>query len=427
MSSEVAISVRGVSKAYTITESEDRPRTLVEALLRRARHPLRRTPRTTFWALRDLSFDIAPGEVVGVVGRNGAGKSTLLKILSRITSPTAGEIDLYGRVGSLLEVGTGFHPELTGTENIFLNGAILGMTKAEIRRQFDAIVDFAGVAKFLETPVKRYSSGMYVRLAFAVAAHLNPEILIVDEVLAVGDASFQQKCLGKMGEVASQGRTVLFVSHNMSTINQLCRRSIFLRQGAVAAFDFTREITRMYFESGVGSSTQWRRTKPLPEADGIYLQSITVRHRGKVAPPELTTDDAFTVEVAVHATRAYANAQINVRFTNQEGVAVLTTANADCFSGFEPITEGEHRFSFEMPAHLLASGTYYLLVAAHIPEQVLFDLVDGEVRISLDEVGPLASVMRDQRLGVVNPRLPWRHEVARPAEEPEPAGVGAAA
>ena len=295
--------------------------------------------------------------MVGVVGRNGAGKSTLLKILSRITAPTAGEIDLYGRVGSLLEVGTGFHPELTGTENIFLNGAILGMTKAEIRRQFDAIVDFAGVAKFLETPVKRYSSGMYVRLAFAVAAHLNPEILIVDEVLAVGDASFQQKCLGKMSEVASEGRTVLFVSHNMSTINQLCRRSIFLRQGTVAAFDFTREITRLYFESGVGSSTQWRRTTPIPDTAGVFLQSIAVRHRGKVAPPELTTDDAF-------------------------------------------------------------------LVAAHIPEQVLFDLVDGEVRISLDEVGPLASVMRDQRLGVVNPRLPWRHEAAQPAEEPEAAGVG---
>ena len=424
MSSDLAISVRGVSKAYTIVDSDDRPRTLAEAFLRRVRHPLRRTSKSTFWALRDLSFDIGQGEVVGVVGRNGAGKSTLLKILSRITAPTVGEIDLYGRVGSLLEVGTGFHPELTGTENIFLNGAILGMTKAEIRRQFDAIVDFAGVAKFLETPVKRYSSGMYVRLAFAVAAHLNPEILIVDEVLAVGDASFQQKCLGKMGEVASQGRTVLFVSHNMSTINQLCRRSIFLQQGTVAAFDFTREITRLYFESGSGASTYWKRSKPLPDAPGIYLQSIAVRHRGKLAPLELTTDDAFSVEIVVRANRHYPNAQIAVRFTNQEGVAVLTTANADCFSGFQPIAEGEHRYTVEMPAHLLARGSYYLLVAAHIPEQVLFDLVDGEVKISLDEVGPLASVMRDQRLGVINPRLPWRQETPRPVDEPALAGVG---
>ena len=235
MSSELAISVRGVSKAYTIADAEQRPRTLVESLWQRARHPLRRAPKTTFWALRDLSFDVGAGEVVGVIGRNGAGKSTLLKLLSRITAPTTGEIDLYGRVGSLLEVGTGFHPELTGTENIFLNGAILGMTKAEIRRQFDAIVDFAGVAKFLATPVKRYSSGMYVRLAFAVAAHLNPEILIVDEVLAVGDAAFQQKCLGKMGEVASQGRTVLFVSHNMGAVRALCTSVIVNEEGLKVA------------------------------------------------------------------------------------------------------------------------------------------------------------------------------------------------
>ena len=230
-SSDVAISVRGLSKAYTIAHEDDRPSTLAETLLRRMRQPFRRAATETFWALRDLSFDIKRGEVVGVIGRNGAGKSTLLKVLSRITEPTAGEVDLFGRVGSLLEVGTGFHPELSGRENIYLNGAILGMTKGEIRAQFDAIVDFAGVEQFLDTPVKRYSSGMYVRLAFAVAAHLNPEILIVDEVLAVGDAEFQNKCLGKMKDVSREGRTVLFVSHNMSAVRALCHTGIMLKNG----------------------------------------------------------------------------------------------------------------------------------------------------------------------------------------------------
>src|SRR4051794_7310909 len=213
--SDIAVAVRGLSKSYVIAHTQERHVTLAEATLARLRNPFRRPQREIYWALKDVEFDIKKGDVVGIIGRNGAGKSTLLKILSRITEPTTGQIDLYGRVGSLLEVGTGFHPELTGRENIFLNGAILGMSKAEIRKQFDAIVDFAGVEQFLDTPVKRYSSGMYVRLAFAVAAHLEPDILVVDEVLAVGDADFQRKCLGKIGEVARGGHTVLLVSHNM--------------------------------------------------------------------------------------------------------------------------------------------------------------------------------------------------------------------
>src|SRR5947209_4368844 len=195
-SSDIAVSVRGLSKAYTIAHNAEKHVTLAETMLARLKNPLKRPQTETFWALKDVSFDVKRGDVVGIIGRNGAGKSTLLKILSRITEPTAGEVDLYGRVGSLLEVGTGFHAELTGRENIFINGAMLGMRKSEIRAQFDSIVDFSGVEKFLDTPVKRYSSGMYVRLAFAVAAHLTPDILIVDEVLAVGDAAFQQKCIG---------------------------------------------------------------------------------------------------------------------------------------------------------------------------------------------------------------------------------------
>ena len=232
-SSNLAVSVRGLSKSYTIAHDAVQHTTVAEALTHRLKKPLPRMQKETFWALRDVSFDIPKGDVVGIIGRNGAGKSTLLKVLSRITEPTAGEVDLYGRVGSLLEVGTGFHPELTGRENIFLNGSILGMSRREIRKHFDEIVDFAGVEKFLDTPVKRYSSGMYVRLAFAVAAHLEPEIMIVDEVLAVGDSEFQKKCLGKMQDVAQSGRTVLFVSHHMQSVSVLCNKGMFLEKGRV--------------------------------------------------------------------------------------------------------------------------------------------------------------------------------------------------
>ena len=243
-SKQIAISVRGLSKAYRIAQEKES--TLAETLLKRARHPFRRRASKTFWALKDVSFNVAKGEIIGVIGRNGAGKSTLLKILSRITEPTVGQIKLYGRIGSLLEVGTGFHPELTGRENIYLNGAILGMAKAEIRKQFDEIVAFSGVEEFLDTPVKRYSSGMYVRLAFAVAAHLEPEILIVDEVLAVGDAEFQKKCMGKMQNVARTGRTILFVSHNMAAISNLCTRGIYMESGQLVCCDEVDKIAKLY-------------------------------------------------------------------------------------------------------------------------------------------------------------------------------------
>ena len=248
MSDDIAISVRNIGKAYTLMHNQAKHTTLAEAALDRLRHPFRRQGKETFWALKDISFDIAQGDVVGIIGRNGAGKSTLLKVLSRITQPTTGEIDLWGRVGSLLEVGTGFHPELTGRENIYLNGHILGMRKKEIDRQFDAIVDFAGVEQFLDTPVKRFSSGMYVRLAFAVAAHLDAEILIVDEVLAVGDTEFQKKCLGKMKDVASSGRTVLLVSHNMAAVGNLCNSAIVIRNGQLMYQGDTNQAIAFYAE-----------------------------------------------------------------------------------------------------------------------------------------------------------------------------------
>jgi lipopolysaccharide transport system ATP-binding protein len=248
MSSDLAIRIDGVGKSYRIRHHE-RHVTLAEQMLHRVRHPLQRTAAEEYWALQDVWLHVERGTVLGLIGRNGAGKSTLLKVLSRITAPTKGRIELFGRVGSLLEVGTGFHPELTGRENVYLNGSILGMRRKEIDRQFDAIVDFAGVANFLDTPVKRYSSGMYVRLAFAVAAHLETEILLVDEVLAVGDQEFQERCLGKMHEVANDGRTVILVSHNLDSIARLCDRAALLDRGSLVAAGDPASVLETYVSS----------------------------------------------------------------------------------------------------------------------------------------------------------------------------------
>jgi lipopolysaccharide transport system ATP-binding protein len=246
MSSDIALSVQDLSKSYRIAHRADAPTTAAEALVRRIRHPLLRQERETFWALRDVSLEVRQGEVLGVMGRNGAGKSTFLKALSRVIGITKGRIDLYGRVGCLLEVGMGFHPELTGRENIYFNGSILGMRRREIDRQFDAIVDFSGVEQFLDTQVKRYSSGMYVRLAFAVAAHLSTEILLVDEVLAVGDRQFQDRCLGKLSSVAEDGRTVLFVSHQMESVAALCSHAVLFEHGQIAAHGEVDEVVARY-------------------------------------------------------------------------------------------------------------------------------------------------------------------------------------
>lgn len=277
--SDLAIRVENLGKRYKIGARVRRHDTLRDALMarvgRRTEDRGRKTDSRppspvpgqadTIWALKDVSFEVRRGEVVGIIGRNGAGKSTLLKILSRITEPTEGGADIYGRVGTLLEVGTGFHPELTGRENIFLSGAILGMRKAEIERRFDEIVAFAEIDKFIDTPVKRYSSGMYVRLAFAVAAHLEPEILLVDEVLAVGDAAFQKKCLGKMGDVAKEGRTVLFVSHNMAAIQGLCLKGVYLLSGKIGGMGEVQDIIRLYLGEA-GSSDVRFEDKPLKSA-----------------------------------------------------------------------------------------------------------------------------------------------------------------
>lgn len=316
--SDLAISVRGLGKSYTIAhDSSEKHATLAEMMLHRLRNPLRRRTTETFWALRDVAFDIKKGDVVGIIGRNGAGKSTLLKILSRITEPTTGEIDVYGRIGSLLEVGTGFHPELTGRENIFLNGAILGMSKAEIRKQFDAIVDFSGVVQFLDTPVKRYSSGMYVRLAFAVAAHLESETLIVDEVLAVGDAEFQNKCMGKMRDVATGGRTVIFVSHNMQAVQSLCNRGVLLSQGRVAAVGDAATVTSTYLQQAdLHPGHVWRRENRPTDQDAFF-ERIECQLSG--TQPNLTLD----VDMTITSSRGHPDAFIAIDISDSLGAVIM--------------------------------------------------------------------------------------------------------
>ena len=313
-----------------------------------------------FWALKDVSFEVKQGEVLGIIGRNGAGKSTLLKILSRITEPTAGRVTLRGRVASLLEVGTGFHPELTGRENIYLNGAILGMTRAEIRRKFDEIVAFAEVERFLDTPVKRYSSGMYVRLAFAVAAHLEPEILIVDEVLAVGDAEFQKKCLGKMSEVSRGGRTVLFVSHNMSAVLQLTQRAILLSGGNVAYVgDSQSAVDRYMDESGGDNAVEFdvRNARRVYHGTG---EARIIFLRFDRAMPRFEFNEPIDYSIGILARDAVSCVRVSMVIFKKDRSPVGTSFSFDT-AGIEP--GREHELRVDLPSSGLAPGSYYCNIA----------------------------------------------------------------
>jgi lipopolysaccharide transport system ATP-binding protein len=303
-----------------------------------------------FWALDNVSFEVKQGEVLGIIGRNGAGKSTLLKILSQVTTPTSGEIKVRGRIASLLEVGTGFHPELTGRENIFLNGAILGMTKAEIKRKFEEIVDFSGVEEFIDTPVKRYSSGMYVRLAFAVAAHLEPEILIVDEVLAVGDAEFQKKCLGKMQDVSQkQGRTILFVSHNLLAVRQLCGRAVLMQNGRLVRDGLTDDVTNHYTE--IAMTAVHQACFPEQETGFVEVRIVDATGESKVS---ILPEQPACVELRL---RIKSNSGVTAGFTlfNQSDVPLLLSTAAQ--SGIE-LKPGEHLIRVRLPVELLQPGRY---------------------------------------------------------------------
>ncbi|MCP9493208.1 MAG: ABC transporter ATP-binding protein [Pyrinomonadaceae bacterium MAG19_C2-C3] len=406
-SSELAVSVRDLSKIYQISSNTEQHGTVAETMLHRLRHPFERTKTKAFQALKDVSFDIKRGEVVGIIGRNGAGKSTLLKILSQITEPTSGEVKLYGRVGSLLEVGTGFHPELTGRENIYLNGAILGMSRAEIKRRFDAIVEFAEIAKFLDTPVKRYSSGMYVRLAFAVAAHLEPEILIVDEVLAVGDAPFQKKCIGKMSDVAKEGRTIIVVSHNTSVVKSLCHRAVLLNQGRVMKAGDVDTVLQEYLSVNDSLQGYWKRTTVIPQEPGVYLEEITVKTNNDIATASVNSTEPFSINLSVYATQQFRDVLVAIRVTNQEGINVFTTANSDAVQRYIFLEKGRHRYRIEIPANFLAPASYTLLVGTLTPGVKLYDISENQVGFLVVDLGNHATVMRDGRLGVVTPLLDW--------------------
>jgi lipopolysaccharide transport system ATP-binding protein len=362
-SKDLAISVSGLSKRYTIVHRGSRPTTLAEKIITKMRHPLTRIDSETFWALRDVSFDVQKGDVVGIIGRNGAGKSTLLKILSQITEPTSGKIDIYGRVGSLLEVGTGFHPELTGRENVFLNGAILGMRRREIQRQFDAIVEFSGIEKFLDTPAKRYSSGMAIRLAFAVAAHLNPEILIVDEVLAVGDADFQKKCLGKMKEVSrGEGRTVLFVSHNMAAVRQLCTHAVYLKDGQVVKTGAAEAVLDLY--SAARTKAQVVHTANQHGLAFIDLSMIDVETGVATDRPVFGRD--YTLVAHVRADRAITHAALNLRIFDESGVKVSSLCSVE--EGIAPFTlHGDVRIEYRLPHLGLYGGQYNITLEVERP------------------------------------------------------------
>jgi lipopolysaccharide transport system ATP-binding protein len=379
--SDVAIQVEGVSKLYHIGKSKTYKtarETLMNALALPARLLRRREEdhSTDLWALRDVSFDVKRGEVIGIIGRNGAGKSTLLKVLSRITEPTSGRITLKGRVGSLLEVGTGFHPELSGRENIFLNGAILGMRRGEIGRKFDEIVDFSEVEKFIDTPVKHYSSGMYTRLAFAVAAHLEPEILIVDEVLAVGDAAFQKKCLGKMRDVAQHGRTVLFVSHNMTVIASLCERVVWLQRGGVVFNGPCRKGVNNYLidhqKQAAQSVDLAGQQRAAIHGDRLKLTSLDWQ-----GPWPLVHEGSVNVQLSFSALSELSDVTFGLGFSTPEGSRLLTY-ESDMYGPRVQIDAGENQsVTLVIPELPLPPGNYLVDVGVRSGDQFALDYLPG--------------------------------------------------
>lgn len=431
--SDIAIRVEQLSKQYRIgTHLGGAPRvryyrTLRESLTEAIFSPFRGFASSqgdehinskshkgeTIWALKDVSFEVAKGQVLGVIGRNGAGKSTLLKVLSRITEPTEGVVEIHGRVGSLLEVGTGFHPELTGRENIYLNGAILGMKRREIDRKFDEIVAFSEVEKFIDTPVKRYSSGMYLRLAFAVAAHLEPEILVVDEVLAVGDAEFQRKCLGKMSDVAQEGRTVLFVSHNMSAILRLTEETIVLDQGKLVLRAPTPRAVDFYMSSGLAEMGEkvWKKEE-IP-AQSFPFEPIALRIRnasGKVVDTLRSTETA-TVEIEYQLHTPITALRVGIYLMTARGEFVFAsfdTDEAEQYESFRVRPAGRYLSQCILPANLLNEGGYILGINASSYRIKRYFQDEQALSFNVDGAGAPGSQWLEARLGPIRPRLSWQ-------------------
>ncbi len=419
--SDIAIRVDHIGKEYKIGISPERYRTLRDSLTGIVKRPARRKDRKTelpfdhIWALKDVSFDVEKGKVLGVIGRNGAGKSTLLKILSRVTEPTEGEAEIHGRVGSLLEVGTGFHPELTGRENIYLNGAILGMKRSEIERKFDSMVAFAEVEKFIDTPVKRYSSGMYLRLAFGVAAYLEPEILVVDEVLAVGDAEFQRKCLGKMSDVAQEGRTVLFVSHNMSAILRLTEEAIVLDKGKVVLRAPTREAVEFYLSSGYAQVGEHNWTAQEVPAEAAPFSPLALRVRnlqGKVVDT-LRSTEPITIEIEYRLGAPVTGMRLGIYLLTMHGEVVFTSFDTDDAGQYErmPVRQAGHYLSScRLPADLLNEGRYVIGLNAGVFQVRRFFQDEQALTFNVDASGAPGMQWAEARMGPLRPRLDWKIE-----------------
>jgi lipopolysaccharide transport system ATP-binding protein len=416
----VAIEAEGLSKRYRIGQMQAAYGTLRESLTHVAKRLTgkeHRTHREEIWALRDVTFGVDEGEVLGVIGRNGAGKSTLLKILTRITSPTSGRALIRGRVGSLLEVGTGFHPELTGRENVFLNGSILGMKRREIQAKLDEIVDFSGIEKFIDTPVKRYSSGMYVRLAFSVAAHLEPEILLVDEVLAVGDAEFQQRCLGRMEDLSGTGRTVLFVSHNMQAINQLCDRAILLEGGGIAADGDSAEVVTRYLQSahGTGSRRTWPDVESAPGDDLARLLSVRVVDEDGETLETADVRRPVGIEIAFRVLREGQPVFPKLKLRDRQGeIAFNALDTSPRWHDASP--PGDYVATAWIPENLLNEGLASIDVAVcslRVPKlhqhAAYYDVVSFHVYDPF-EGDSARGLFAGQLRGVVRPLLEWTSE-----------------
>jgi lipopolysaccharide transport system ATP-binding protein len=362
-----------------------------------------------FWALKDVSLQIRQGEVVGLIGHNGAGKSTLLKLLCRILHPTTGRMELHGRVGSLLEVGTGFHPELTGRENVYLNGAILGMSQAEVRRKFDEIVEFADVAEFLDLPVKRYSSGMTVRLAFAVAAHLDPEILLVDEVLAVGDAQFQRKCLDRMSAVAQSGRTIVFVSHNTTAVQRLCQRIILLSHGQATEFASPEDALREYL-AGLQEPTAWVRTGPEPASSHLQRIALCRFDGSPLDVPDSAS--AFGVTIDYRLTKACPGVLLAMAVSTVTGTPLFSTANPDA-QVVLPSQPGDYRVQVMFPEALFMPKRFTLTVALY-SQQETYDRVDAGLTFDVAAASSLATSLPGGRWGELQILCDWSTPVCPP-------------
>jgi lipopolysaccharide transport system ATP-binding protein len=418
--SDLAIRAQDVSKLYRI--GQRRPHdTLRDLLSEGITAPLRRHGRSSsddnqLWALRGVSFEVRHGEVIGIVGDNGAGKSTLLKILSRITEPTDGRVEIYGRLGSLLEVGTGFDPELSGRENVYLNGAILGMKRDEIRRRFDEIVEFAEIGKFIDTPVKRYSSGMYMRLAFAVAAHLESDILIVDEVLAVGDASFQRKCLGKIGSAAQTGRTVLFVSHSLLTVEDLCDRVIWLDHGRIFDQGEAKAVVSSYLQTTLSSQTEkvWSATSTAPGSEDVRLLRACVRPVGGTPTDVITVRTSLELQFEYRHMRPGRQLGLGFALFNEQGILLFTSGE-----NFGPedhalgIPTGDYRSVCHVPADLLNDGMHRVSIYVTKNEQTVVqhdDVLVFDVQDAVD----LRGGWHGRWVGAVRPALEWETEIVNP-------------